>query len=201
MQCAAGGATVCSMRAAILFAGILAITSCKKAEAPPPAESVASAPAKPLSADAPDLLTVGTAAPVIEVQAHNGQKVSLAELKGRPVIVYFYPKDDTPGCTVEAQEIRDSFADLGKANAVVLGVSTQDNTSHRAFASKYGLPFMLLPDEDHAIAKAFGVPVKNGYAKRVTFVIDKQGKIAKVFPEVNPKGHSEEILEALRSLS
>ena len=85
--------------------------------------------------------------------------------------------------------------------SVVLGVSTQDNSSHRAFASKYGLPFMLLPDEDHAIAKAFGVPVKNGYAKRVTFVIDKQGKIAKVFPEVNPKGHSEEILEALRSLT
>jgi thioredoxin-dependent peroxiredoxin len=190
------------MRAISVIALALAIAGCKKTEAPPaPAATVAAPAPAPLSADAPNLLTVGAPAPTIETQAHNGQKVSLAELKGRPVIVYFYPKDDTPGCTVEAQEIRDSFADLGKANAVVLGVSTQDNTSHRAFASKYGLPFMLLPDEDHAIAKAFGVPVKNGYAKRVTFVIDKQGKIAKVFPEVNPKGHSEEILDALRSLT
>ena len=159
--------------------------------------SAAAHPTEPATA----LLGVGAPAPAIESVAHNGQKVNLAELKGRPVVVYFYPKDDTPGCTVEAEGFRDDFTDLSKANAVVLGVSTQDNASHRAFASKYGLPFMLLPDEDESIARAFGVPVKNGYTKRVTFVIDKQGKIAKVFPNVNPKGHSDEVLEALAELS
>jgi thioredoxin-dependent peroxiredoxin len=178
---------------------------CKKSQQMPEENLASAAPAAPasvapVSAPAPALLAVGAPVPAIESLAHNGQKVNLAELKGRPVVVYFYPKDDTPGCTIEAEEIRDDWADLSKANAVVLGVSTQDNASHRAFASKYGLPFMLLPDSDEAIAKAFGVPVKNGYTKRVTFVIDKQGKIAKVFPNVNPKGHSDEILEALRSL-
>jgi peroxiredoxin Q/BCP len=176
---------------------ILAASGCKESQqtaAPPPAS------AAPASQPAPVLLAVGTEAPAIVAEAHNGQKVNLSELKGRPVIVYFYPKDDTPGCTVEAEGIRDDWADLSRANAVVLGVSTQDNASHRAFAGKYGLPFMLLPDSDEAIARAFGVPVNNGYTKRVTFVIDKQGKIAKVFPEVNPKGHSDEILEALREL-
>ena len=179
----------------------LVVGSCKKSqptvtEPAPPVVSVA-----PTSAPPQGLLAVGAPAPALEAVAHNGQKVNLAELKGRPVVVYFYPKDDTPGCTVEAEGIRDDWADLSKANAVVLGVSTQDNASHRAFASKFGLPFMLLPDTDEAIARAFGVPVKNGYTKRVTFVIDKQGKIAKVFPEVNPKGHSDEILEALGGLS
>jgi peroxiredoxin Q/BCP len=188
------------MRALSILALALVVSGCKKSQetATGTTPHVASAvPGNP----APGLLAVGAPAPAIESVAHNGQKVNLAELKGRPVVVYFYPKDDTPGCTVEAEEIRDDWADLSKSNAVVLGVSTQDNASHRAFASKYGLPFMLLPDENEAIARAFGVPVKNGYTKRVTFVIDKQGKIAKVFPEVNPKGHSDEILEALRGLS
>jgi peroxiredoxin Q/BCP len=177
----------------------LAVGACKKQETGTEATpQVASA--VPANQPGSTLLAVGAPAPAIESVAHNGQKVSLTELKGRPVVVYFYPKDDTPGCTVEAEGIRDDWTDLSKANAVVLGVSTQDNASHRAFASKYGLPFMLLPDNDESIARAFGVPVKNGYSKRVTFVIDKQGKIAKVFPEVNPKGHSDEILEALREL-
>jgi peroxiredoxin Q/BCP len=186
------------MRALSILALALVVSGCKKSQEAATETTPHVASAVPASAG---LLSVGAPAPAIESVAHNGQKVNLAELKGRPVVVYFYPKDDTPGCTVEAEEIRDDWADLSKSNAVVLGVSTQDNASHRAFASKYGLPFMLLPDENEAIARAFGVPVKNGYTKRVTFVIDKQGKIAKVFPEVNPKGHSDEILEALRALS
>jgi thioredoxin-dependent peroxiredoxin len=189
------------MRALSIVALTLAVSGCKKTEDSATETTPQVASAVPANQPASGLLAVGAPAPAIESVAHNGQKVSLAELKGRPVIVYFYPKDDTPGCTVEAEEIRDDWADLTKANAVVLGVSTQDNASHRAFASKYGLPFMLLPDSDEAIARAFGVPVKNGYTKRVTFVIDKQGKVAKVFPEVNPKGHSDEILSALRELS
>jgi thioredoxin-dependent peroxiredoxin len=188
------------MRALSIVALTLAVGACKKSQEAATETTPQVASAAPASQPASALLSVGAPAPAIESVAHNGQKVSLSELKGRPVVVYFYPKDDTPGCTVEAEGIRDDWADLSKANAVVLGVSTQDNASHRAFASKYGLPFMLLPDSDESIAKAFGVPVKNGYTKRVTFVIDKQGKIAKVFPEVNPKGHSDEILEALREL-
>ncbi|MCA9645660.1 MAG: peroxiredoxin [Polyangiaceae bacterium] len=146
------------------------------------------------------LLEVGAAAPAIDATAHDGEKVSLEKLKGKPVIVYFYPKDDTPGCTIEAQQIRDSYEDLSKTGAVVLGVSSDSNTSHSEFAKKYSLPFKLLPDSDHAIAKAFGVSLRGGKAARVTFLIDKQGKIAKVFPKVNPDGHAKELLEALKAL-
>ena len=158
-----------------------------------PAESTA-APARA------GLLEAGDEAPKVEAVAHNGQRMSLADLRGKPVVVYFYPKDDTPGCTVEAQGFRDEWKRLSSAGAVVLGVSTDDNVSHRAFASKYELPFLLLPDSDQTIAKAFGVPIVNGHAKRVTFVIDKQGRIAKVFPAVTPKGHADEVIVAVSAL-
>jgi thioredoxin-dependent peroxiredoxin len=198
-------------RALSLLGGPLAVlcfsTACSKPASEPSGSatataapgSVAAVPASAASEPEAKLLEVGAPAPAIESVAHNGQTVKLADLRGRPIVVYFYPKDDTKGCTIEAEEIRDDWADLTKANAVVLGVSTDDNASHRAFATKYGLPFLLLPDTDQSIAKAFGVPVVKGYVKRVTFIIDKQGKIAKVFPQVNPKGHSDEILAALQS--
>jgi peroxiredoxin Q/BCP len=152
-------------------------------------------------AAAPTGLAVeGSPAPLIESTAHDGTHVSMAALKGKPVVVYFYPKDDTPGCTKEAGEIRDLYEKIQQTSAVVLGVSTDDNASHTAFATKYNLPFLLLPDKDAAIAKAFGVPLRMGTAKRVTFVIDRTGKIAKVFPDVNPTGHGAEILAVLSSL-
>jgi peroxiredoxin Q/BCP len=154
------------------------------------------APAAPPSG----LAVEGSPAPLIESTAHDGTHVSMAALKGKPVVVYFYPKDDTPGCTKEAGEIRDLYEKIQQTGAVVLGVSTDDNASHAAFATKYNLPFMLLPDKDGAIAKAFGVPLRVGTAKRVTFVIDRAGKISKVFPEVNPTGHGAEILAVLSSL-
>jgi len=160
----------------------------------------ASEPGPAPAAQPSGLLGVGATAPNIEAVAHTGESVKLAELRGRPVVVYFYPKDDTPGCTVEAQGIRDEWEALKQSRAVVLGVSTDDNDSHKAFAEKHSLPFPLLPDTDHTIARAFGVPVRLGFAKRVTFVIDEQGKIAKVFPEVSPKEHAQEVLAALRSL-
>lgn len=147
------------------------------------------------------LAAVGNTAPSIESTAHNGTRVSLASLKGNPVVVYFYPKDDTPGCTREANEIRDLWQKIQQTGAVVLGVSTDDTESHVAFANKYSLPFLLLPDKDATIAKAYGVPLRMGTAKRVTFIIDRQGKVAKVFPEVNPQGHAAEILATLSSLS
>jgi peroxiredoxin Q/BCP len=155
----------------------------------------------PAASAAPNgLLAEGAPAPAIESTAHDGKRVSMAALKGKPVVVYFYPKDDTPGCTKEANEIRDLYEKIQQTGAVVLGVSTDDNASHAAFATKYNLPFMLLPDKDASIAKAFGVPLRLGTAKRVTFVIDRAGKIAKVFPDVNPTGHAAEILAVLSSL-
>ena len=143
------------------------------------------------------LLAEGTPAPPIDVTAHTGEHVSLAALRGKPVVLYFYPKDDTSGCTKEACEIRDAWQKFQEAGAVVLGVSTDDNASHVAFADKYKLPFLLLPDTGGAIAKAYGVPLRMGMVKRVTFIIDRQGKVTKVFPDVNPAGHANEILAAL----
>jgi peroxiredoxin Q/BCP len=170
----------------------LALGSCTKSE---PSRDVTAAPAAPTG-----LAAEGSVAPPIDAAAHTGEHVSLAALRGKPVVVYFYPKDDTPGCTKEACEFRDSWDKIKASGAVILGVSTQDATSHVAFADKYKLPFLLLPDPDATITKAYGVPMHNGLAKRVTFVIDRQGKIAKVFPDVNPTGHAAEILAVLSSL-
>ncbi len=131
--------------------------------------------------------------------AQDGKLVHLRALKGKPIVVYFYPKDDTPGCTIEAKGIRDQYAELNRL-AVVLGVSEDSLESHKAFASKYDLPFSLLDDTNHAFASAFGVPLSAGHTKRVTFVIDASGKVAKVFPNVNPDGHAAELIEALKAL-
>ncbi|HVJ17535.1 MAG TPA: peroxiredoxin [Polyangiaceae bacterium] len=145
------------------------------------------------------LLSVGAPAPDVEGVAHNGEKIKLSDLRGKPVVVYFYPKDNTPGCTVEAQEIRDLWQEIGATGAVVIGVSTDDATSHQKFAADHELPFLLLPDPSGVIAQKFGVPLRNGRASRVTFVIGKDGTIAKVFPDVKPKGHGAELVDALKS--
>ena len=154
-------------------------------QAPPPA-----APAQP----DPVLLAVGSPAPAFVATAHTGEKVDLAKLKGKNVVLYFYPKDDTPGCTKEACDLRDNWAKLQAAGVVVFGVSTQDNTSHKAFSEKHKLPFPLLPDEKGELAQKYAVPVVNGKAKRITYLIGKDGKIKYVWPKVNPVGHAAEIL-------
>jgi peroxiredoxin Q/BCP len=174
------------------FATVLTLGACTKSE---PSRDGTAAPAPPSG-----LAQEGSPAPPIEVTAHTGEHVSLAALRGKPVVVYFYPKDDTPGCTKEACEFRDAWDKIQASGAVILGVSTQDATSHVAFADKYKLPFLLLPDPDGSIAKAYGVPLRMGMAKRVTFVIDSQGKIAKVFPDVNPTGHAAEIMAVLSTI-
>ena len=160
-----------------------------------PASGASAASAEPAST----LLAVGTEVPDVSAVAQDGKTVHLRALKGKPVIVYFYPKDDTTGCTIEAKGIRDQYKDLD-SRATVLGVSTDTQDSHKAFADKYSLPFKLLDDSSHTLVTAFGVPVSSGHAKRVTFVIDKDGKVSKVFPNVNPNGHAEELLEALKAL-
>src|SRR5262249_5897772 len=160
------------MKPWVILACALASASgaCTKSEQP---QGAAAAPTA--------LLAEGASAPPIDTTAHTGEHVSLAALRGKPVVLYFYPTDDTSGCTTEACEIRDAWQQFQEAGAVVLGVSTDDNPSHVAFAQKYKLPFLLLPDQGGAIAKAYGVPLRMGLAKRVTFIIDRQGKIAKVF--------------------
>jgi peroxiredoxin Q/BCP len=142
------------------------------------------------------LLAFGASAPAVEVTAHDGTKLEIAKL-GKPAVVYFYPKDDTPGCTIEAQEIRDVWKEIQGTGAIVIGVSTDGQASHQAFAEKYALPFLLVPDEDRALAKAFGVTIKNGKAARVSFVLDASGRVTKVFPKVTPTGHGAELLAAL----
>ena len=159
-------------------------------------ESNSAKTGSPVALAAPAPLAVGAKAPSITVKAHTGQSLELAKL-GKPAVVYFYPKDDTPGCTIEAQEIRDLWTQIEGSGAIVVGVSTDGEASHQAFAEKYDLPFFLVPDESHAIAKAFGVQIKNGKAARVSFVLDASGRVTKVFPKVTPKGHGAELLAAL----
>jgi peroxiredoxin Q/BCP len=142
------------------------------------------------------LLDVGAPAPDFTATTHDGRRVVLSELRGRWVALYFYPKDDTPGCTKEACGFRDAAQPLEDAGVVVLGVSEQGAASHAAFADKYHLAFPLLPDEDGAIASAYRVPVTVGLAKRITYLIGKDGRIARVWPSVTPTGHAQEILAA-----
>lgn len=148
-----------------------------------------------------------TLAPDFELPASNGQTVRLKELKGQNVVLYFYPKDDTPGCTVEACGFRDSQKDFAKYNTVVFGISPDSLKSHDKFITKFKLPFTLLADENKQMAKDYGVWVeKSMYGKkymgvaRTTFVIDSKGKIAKVFEKVKPEGHDKEVLAVLKSL-
>lgn len=148
---------------------------------------------------------VGAPAPEFTLKDQDGREVSLASLKGRWAVVYFYPKDDTPGCTREACNFRDNHAAIEAAGAVVLGISGDTAQAHQRFAAKYGLPFRLLVDEGNEVARAFGAwGTKNMYGKkyegviRSTFVIDPEGRIAKVWPKVKPDAHGAEVLAWLR---
>jgi len=152
-------------------------------------------------------LAVGDRAPDFALPNEAGKTVSLKSLKGKPVVLYFYPKDDTPGCTKEACDFRDSNARLQRAGAVVLGVSLDGAASHRKFIEKFKLPFSLLSDEDAAVSKAFGVyKEKNMYGRkywgieRSTFVLDEAGTISAIFPKVKVNGHVDEVLAALKTL-
>ncbi|TAL12062.1 MAG: thioredoxin-dependent thiol peroxidase [Nitrospirae bacterium] len=150
-------------------------------------------------------LTVGDKAPAFSLPDQNGETVSLKSLKGKQVVLYFYPKDDTPGCTREACDFRDSITPIGKADAVVLGVSMDDADSHNKFITKYGLPFSLLCDEDGTVSKAYGVyKKKNMYGRtywgieRSTFVIDGAGRLKAIFRKVKVDGHVAEVQAVLK---
>ena len=149
-------------------------------------------------------LKVGAKAPEFSVQNAEGQRVSLKDLRGKKVVLYFYPKDDTPGCTREACSFRDNITHLAKRNAVVIGVSVDSTESHKKFAGKYGLPFTLLSDEKKELVRSYGVWQKKSlYGReymgtvRTTFVIDEKGIITNIFHKVKVDGHTAEVLEAL----
>lgn len=153
------------------------------------------------------LPSVGIKAPNFKLPASNGQTIALKDLKDKNVVIYFYPKDDTPGCTVEACGFRDIHKEIEKLNTVVLGVSPDGLKSHDKFIQKFKLPFILLADEEKKMANDYGVWIeKSMYGKkymgvaRTTFIIDAGGKIVKVFEKVTPKEHDKEVLEVLKAL-
>lgn len=153
------------------------------------------------------MLAVGDKAPDFAVPDDSGAMVTLRALEGRPVVLYFYPKDDTSGCTAEACGFRDHWKAVREAGAKVFGASPDGVASHQKFRAKYQLPFPLLADTDHVLAAAYGVwGEKSMYGRtyfgilRTTFLIDGKGRIARVFEKVKPKGHAEEVLAALAEL-
>jgi thioredoxin-dependent peroxiredoxin len=146
----------------------------------------------------------GLPAPDFELASDGGERVRLSDLRGRPVVLYFYPEDDTPGCTAQTCELRDQYSLFRERGAVVLGVSPDDEASHARFREKYSLPFTLLADPGHRVADDYGVWVeRNRYGRksmgieRSTFVIDEHGNVARALRRVKPEGHAERVLEAL----
>ena len=170
-------------RTSLLFAGILLMTGVAVAAGTP---------------------EVGALAPAFKLQDQAGKWHSLSDYKGHWVALYFYPKDDTPGCTTQACSFRDNVFAFKKENAVILGISVDDVASHKAFAEKHGLPFTLLADPDKAVTKEYGV-LKTymgvmEMARRDTFLIDPDGKVAKHYESVEPEGHSQVVLDDIKAL-
>lgn len=153
------------------------------------------------------MVDVGSLAPDFSLPNHDGEMISLSDYRGNFVVLYFYPKDNTPGCTTEACEFRDSITELKDLEAVVLGLSSDSVESHKKFRAKHKLPFQLLADTEQEVHHAYGTWVqKKMYGKtywgtqRATFIIDKEGIVRHVFPKVKPKGHAEEVRQSLEKL-
>ena len=150
------------------------------------------------------MIEEGKQAPDFELATDDGSKLRLADLRGKQVVLYFYPKDDTPGCTAQACGIRDAWGEFERTGAVVLGVSPDSAASHMKFRDKYELPFTLLADEDHSVAEAYGTWVEKSFGgkkymgvERSTFVIDEEGNVTKVMRRVKPDEHADDVLDIL----
>lgn len=143
----------------------------------------------------PDLKNPGTRVETINLLDQEGVSRSLADFEGAPVLVYFYPKNDTPGCTAEACGLRDAWGRYQRAGIHVVGVSSDGTQSHAKFVKKHNLPFTLLSDPDGDMAKAFGVPIRMGYFARASFLLDDKGIIREVYPTVDPAIHADEVLK------
>jgi len=184
-----------TMRRQVLGALVAALPALLLATALPSATAFAESSAVP---------AVGQPAPAFKLQDQAGKWHTLADYKGKWVAVYFYPKDDTPGCTTQACSFRDNVFAFNKEGAVILGISVDNVESHKAFAEKHGLPFTLLADADKSVSKRYGV-LKTymgvmEMARRDTFLIDPQGRIAKHYESVNPEGHSAVVLADIKAL-
>ncbi len=181
-------------RASLVLAFVFLASACqdkpKAADPPPTAAKQATA-----------ALKEGDPAPDVEMTLQDGRKLRLSSLKGQMVAIYFYPKDETTGCTIEAQNFRDRFADLKAAGITVIGVSAQDAASHKKFIDKEHLPFDLAIDSDMTVAKAFGVPsIANGAMHaRWTVLVDKDGKVKKIWKDVDPNLHADAVLAAAKA--
>ncbi len=190
------GAAACQNEKEATPASPETVTQSAKPEAKSAAEAPGAAASTAVTTSTTEL-KVGDDAPPVTFTLQDGKTTALQGLKGQQVAVYFYPKDDTPGCTVEAQGIRDQWEAFEKAGIQVFGVSMQDAASHTAFIEKHKLPFDLVVDADRSVTKAFGVPVSGGqYAARHTFLIGADGKIKRIWREVSPKEHAQELLDA-----
>jgi peroxiredoxin Q/BCP len=176
-----------------LVAPLLALACTRE----PPAPAKVVAPEAPPPRPAKAALTAGDPAPAVTLTLHDGRAFALAEHTDGLVFLYFYPKDDTPGCTVEAQGLRDGYAALTAAGVTVIGVSLQDAASHQAFIDKHALPFPLAVD-DGTVAAAFDVPVQGEYAARHSFLL-KGGKVVKAWRQVTPAQHAAEVLSAAQT--
>ncbi|MFY9578870.1 MAG: thioredoxin-dependent thiol peroxidase [Gaiellaceae bacterium] len=148
------------------------------------------------------MIEEGKAAPDFELQTDSGETVRLSDFRGKPVVLYFYPKDDTPGCTAEACEFRDSYETYRQRGVEILGVSPDDVASHKKFKAKYQLPFTLLADPEHKTAEAYGVWGERSFAgkkymgiNRSTFVIDEEGKVSRAMMGIKPAGHAAAVLD------
>lgn len=179
------------MRTVGLLVAIALLSACGSSSSSARTEGAGTSAAPAIGDPAPDLL----------LQDQTGRVRTLSEHRGHPVVLYFYPRDATPGCTAEACAFRDAWARLQATGTVVLGVSTDDVISHQRFHDEHGLPFDLLSDPDHVAADAYGVPVRmGGLAERRSFLIDAEGRLAQLWPDVDPGVHVEEVLAAIAAL-
>jgi thioredoxin-dependent peroxiredoxin len=184
------------MRTPLLACGLVLLLGCSRDPAPATSSS-----ATPPGAASPTAagVAVGKPAPDFSAKAHDGVTIQPSALKGKPVVLYFYPKDETPGCTKEACAFRDAWKDLEAAGVVLVGISTDSDESHKKFAENHKLPFHLVSDSDESIAKAYGVPNTMGFLARHTIVIGADGNVKKIYRSVDVSKHAAEVLADVKS--
>jgi peroxiredoxin Q/BCP len=185
------------MRFVLILSAVLASSACGSTD---PAASASGGGENEAPPARTGLLEVGATAPDFSAPDQTGTTRTLAAERGHPVVLYFYPRDATPGCTREACAFRDAWSRYEAVGAQVFGVSSDDVESHRRFAEEHQLPFPLLADTESRIADAYGVPHPAGFMQRVTFLIGADGTVARVFPSVDPGVHADDVLEAIAAL-